>query len=296
MTTIGFLGAGVMGAPMIANLVSAGHDVRAYARSEASRRRIADAGATIADSAEDCLAGESVVAMLPDSPDVAGTFLGTDGLASRVRPGQLVVDMSTITPAVAVELHEAVDAVGGLCLDAPVSGGEAAAVEGTLSIMVGGTSSALDAARPLLETMGATITHVGPAGAGQVTKAANQLMVAAHLQALSEAVVLLEGAGIDVGAALAAIGGGLAGSTVIERKRQAVLDGTFDAGFRVALHHKDLGIVAATARDHGRALPLAATVSQLMASLVARGDGDLDHLALLKLARELNGVDAAGRS
>ncbi|ACQ81802.1 2-hydroxy-3-oxopropionate reductase [Beutenbergia cavernae DSM 12333] len=289
MTNIGFIGAGVMGAPMIANLVSAGHSVRGFARSAASRERIAAAGAAVATAADDCLESDVLISMLPDSPDVAAVYLGERGLARSVSPQQIVVDMSTVTAETAIAVHDAVGAAGGSALDAPVSGGEQAAVEGSLSIMVGGEPDVIERVRPLLEAMGSAITHVGPPGSGQLTKAANQLIVATNIAALAEAVVLLESSGIDVGAALTAIGGGLAGSTVLERKRAAILAGTYRPGFRAALHDKDLGIVAAAARREGIALPVTAVVSQLMAALLARGDGELDHLALLKLARELNG-------
>jgi 2-hydroxy-3-oxopropionate reductase len=296
--TIGFAGAGIMGAPMIANLVKSGFAVHAIGRSGASKNRIAAAGATLVDSLAELTAGaDLIITMLPDSPDVAALVLGEGGLIEHLAAGQLFVDMSTIRPEVARELDERLGARGVGVLDAPVSGGEAAAISGALSIMVGGSEQSLADARPALEAMGSTITHVGPAGAGQATKAANQLIVATNIQAVAEAIVFLEAAGVQLEPALAAIGGGLAGSTVLERKRAAFLSGEFTPGFRVALHDKDLGIVQSAARESGLALPVTALVTQLMAAVKARGDGGLDHSALLKLTRSLNrardGRDAA---
>lgn len=292
MAAIGFIGPGIMGAPMIDNLVDAGHQVRAFGRSTTSRERIQAAGATVADSPGAAAAGaDVVVTMLPDTPDVQAVLLGEHGLAQTLAAPQVYVDMSTIRPDVTREIHRVLSERGVGVLDAPVSGGEAAAKEGTLSIMVGGEASVLASVHEVLAVMGATITHVGPAGAGQLTKAANQLIVAANIQAVAEAIVLLESAGADVGAALSAIGGGLAGSTVLERKREAFLAGTFAPGFRIDLHNKDLRIVRDTADDAGVGLPMTATVSQLMVAAGAKGYGDLDHSALLKVTREFNGAD-----
>jgi 2-hydroxy-3-oxopropionate reductase len=293
MTAVGFVGAGVMGAPMIANLVHAGHVVRAYGRSPASRARIEAAGGTLSDSVAGVAEGaEVLITMVADSPDVQDVVLGAGGLAEACSAGQVFVDLSTIAPSVAVEVHGALAARGVPALDAPVSGGEQAAVDGTLSIMAGGDPATLEQVRPLLATMGSTITYVGPPGSGQLTKAANQLIVAANLQAVAEAVVLLERCGVDLEAALSAIGGGLAGSAVLDRKRTAFLTGTYEPGFRVDLHTKDLGIVGGIMREQGLALPGTAIVTQLMSALRARGDGGLDHSALLRLTRALNGMES----
>ncbi|WP_410791827.1 NAD(P)-dependent oxidoreductase [Kribbella sp. C-35] len=292
MSAIGFVGAGVMGAPMIANLVRAGHLVRAYGRSPASRERIEAVGGTLAGSVAAVAKGADVViTMVADSSDVQEVAFGADGLVDTCVEGQVFVDMSTIAPSVAVEVHAALAANGVPALDAPVSGGEQAAIDGTLSIMVGGDPAALEAVRPGLSAIGRTITYVGPPGSGQLTKAANQLIVAANLQAVAEAVVLLTRSGVELEAALSAIGGGLAGSAVLDRKRTAFLAGTFDPGFRVELHDKDLGIVAGIVREHGLSLPQTAIVTQLMTALRARGDGGLDHSALLRLTRALNGME-----
>jgi 2-hydroxy-3-oxopropionate reductase len=274
---------------MIANLVGAGFEVRAVAHSERSRERLRGAGATeVATAAEVADGAGIVITMLPDSPDVLGVLF-EEGLADALPRGSVLVDMSTIRPDAARRIAAELAERGVAALDAPVSGGEAGAIEGTLSIMVGGDAEALETARPVLAVLGATITHVGPAGAGQATKAANQLVVAANIQAVAEAIVLLQAADVDLAPALDALAGGLAGSTVLDRKRGNFMSGSFAPGFRLRLHDKDLGIVQASARELGLALPLTAVVSQLVTALVARGDGDLDHSALLALVRDLNG-------
>ena len=176
-------------------------------------------------------------------------------------------------------------------LDAPVSGGEAGAIEASLSIMVGGAAEDFAAARPVLDAVGKTIVHVGPAGSGQTVKAANQLIVAGNIQLLAEAIVFLEAYGVDTDAALEVLGGGLAGSTVLNRKGASMLARKFAPGFRLALHHKDMGIVTSAAREAGVVIPLGAVVAQLVAAMVARGDGGLDHSGLLKLVEELSGRD-----
>ncbi len=290
MTVIGFIGPGVMGRPMATNLVRAGHEVRVYGRSERARARAAETGGIVAGSVAEAVAGADVViTMLPDGPDVLEVVTGAGGVLDHAASGTLLIDHSTISPGAARQVHEAAAATGVACLDAPVSGGEAGAVEGVLSIMVGGEQAAYDRALPLLQAMGTTIVHVGPSGSGQVVKAANQLVVAGNLQVLAEAVVFLEAHGVDLPSALGVLNGGLAGSTALTRKMSNLLERTYPAGFRVTLHDKDFGIITAAARAQGLSLPATAVVAQLMAALKARGDGDLDHSALLKLALELNG-------
>lgn len=201
--------------------------------------------------------------------------------------------MSTVRPQTAVAVATAAAAIGVHALDAPVSGGETGAIEGTLSIMVGGEAAAVSAARPVLAAMGTTIVHVGPAGAGQSVKAANQLVVAGIIQLIAEAIVLLEASGVDAQAGLQVLAGGLAGSRLLERKGGAMLARAFTPGFRVDLHHKDLGIMLAAARETGAAVPVGALVAQLMAALRAQGDGALDHTALLRLVERLSGRQRA---
>lgn len=287
MATIGFIGLGVMGRPMAINLISAGHRVVGTSRSAATRERASASGITVVDSVAEAITGaEVVITMLPDSPDVRKVALGAGGVLEKIEPGAAYIDMSTIRPDVAREVAEAFGAADHPVLDAPVSGGESGAQEGTLSIMIGGEAATIDAQRSVLEAMGTTITHVGPAGSGQVVKAANQLMVAMHLQALAEAVVFLESQDADVETALSAIAGGLGGSTVIDRKADSVLAGHFAPGFRVDLHDKDLRIVQDAASETGTALPVTTQVAQFMRELVDRGDGTLDHSALVLRARD----------
>ena len=290
MTTVAFIGLGIMGGPMAANLVKAGFEVVGYNRSPEAVQRLVDAGGRGAkDVAEAVQEADVIVTMVPDSPDVEAVATGEDGIFASAKAGSLYVDMSTIRPDVAMRVAEAGRKAGLRVLDAPVSGGEAGAVEGSLSIMVGGEPADFEAAKPVLDAVGKTIVHVGPAGSGQTVKAANQLIVAGNIQLLAEAVVFLEAHGVDMKAALQVLGGGLAGSTVLNRKGANMLNREFTPGFRLALHHKDMGIVTSAAREAGVVIPLGSAVAQLIAALVARGDGGLDHSGLLKLVTELSG-------
>jgi len=291
MAVVGFVGLGVMGRPMAANLVRAGHEVRAFSRGAAGRESAAALGVPVVDGlAEAVRDADVVITVLPDTPDVRTVALGPGGVLENLAPNGAYIDMSTIEPGAAREIAERFAAAGHDALDAPVSGGEAGAREGTLSIMVGGPEDAVERWRDLLGAMGTTVLRVGEAGAGQVVKAANQLVVATHLQALAEAVVFLEAHEADVATGLSVIARGLGGSTVIDRKAEGVLSGDFEPGFRLALHHKDLGIVEGAARARGAVLPVTAVVGRLVQALVQRGDGGLDHSALVTLARELNGT------
>jgi 2-hydroxy-3-oxopropionate reductase len=290
INTVGFVGLGIMGLPMAANLVGAGFAVVGHNRSKGRADQLVERGGRAAASvAEAVRDADVVVTVLPDSPDVRDVLLGEDGVFAHARPGALVIDASTIRPDVSRELAEEGAARGFRVLDAPVSGGEPAAVEGTLSIMVGGAAEDVATARPVLEAMGRTVVHVGPAGAGQTVKAANQLVVAGNIQLVAEALVFLEAHGVDTEAATRVLAGGLAGSTVLDRKAAGMLARNFTPGFRLELHHKDLGIVTAAAREAGVVIPLGAAVAQLVAAAVARGDGGLDHSGLLRLLEELSG-------
>jgi 2-hydroxy-3-oxopropionate reductase len=290
MTTVGFIGLGIMGGPMARNLVKAGYDVTGYNRDHAKVDALVAAGGRGASTVAGAVAGADVVAtMLPDSPDVAAVLGGEDGVFAHAAPGTLVIDFSSIRPDVSAAVAADGKARGCRVLDAPVSGGEQGAIDGVLSIMVGGEAADFAAAQPLFEVVGKTVVHVGGPGAGQTVKAANQLIVAGTIELVAEAIVFLEAHGVDTGAAVKVLAGGLAGNAILDRKAAGMLARNFAPGFRIALHHKDMGIVTAAAREAGVAIPLGALVAQLIGSLNAQGDGGLDHSALLKLVEQLSG-------
>jgi len=289
-TKIGFVGLGIMGGPMAANLVKAGFEVTGYNRSPARTEQFAAAGGRGAADIAGAVRDAGVVAtMVPDSPDVRAVLTGQGGVFEHAPAGALIIDFSSIRPDVAAELAAEGAGHGYRVLDAPVSGGEQAAIEGALSIMVGGAAADFEAAAPVFNAVGKTVVHVGPAGSGQTVKAANQLMVAGIIELVAEAIVFLEAHGVDTEAALRVLGGGLAGNTVLQRKGAAMLARDFTPGFRIALHDKDMGIVTAAAREAGVVIPLGALAAQLVAALKAQGDGGLDHSALLKLVAQLSG-------
>jgi 2-hydroxy-3-oxopropionate reductase len=290
MTTIAFIGLGIMGSPMSVHLQNAGFDVRGYNLTPERTKPLVEAGGAAAGSIADAVKGADIVAvMVPDSPDVQDVLAGDGGVFANAQPGTLIVDFSSIRPDVTADLAEQAAERGFRLLDAPVSGGEAGAKNAVLSIMVGGSAEDFAEAKPVFDAVGETIVHVGPNGAGQTVKAANQLIVAVNIQVLAEALVFLEAFGVDTEAALDVLGGGLAGSKVLDQKRQNMLTRSFEPGFRIDLHHKDMGIVAAAAREAGVVLPVGAVVGQLMASARANGDGGLDHSALLRGVERLSG-------
>ncbi len=292
MTRIGFIGLGIMGTPMAKNLVAAGHQVVGYDRSEASLAKLTEHGGTAAGSIAETVADvDLVITMVPDSPQVQEVVLGADGLLDHAREGLLYLDMSTIRPDVAQEVATACAAKGVRALDAPVSGGEAGAVNGTLSIMVGGDAVDFEAAKPVLDVLGGTVVHVGPSGAGQTVKAANQLIVGGIYELVAEALVFLEAYGVDLDAAVKVLSGGLAGNRILELKGASMIARQFQPGFRIDLHHKDFGIITSAAREAGVVLPVGALVAQLMQSARQNGDGGLDHSALLRGVLRLNGKD-----
>jgi 2-hydroxy-3-oxopropionate reductase len=290
MTTVGFIGLGIMGAPMAGHLVAAGYDVVGHNRSRGPVDRLVETGGRAAgDVAGAVRDADVVVTMLPDSPDVEAVVLGEHGVFAHAKPGLLYIDASTIRPDTAARIAAAGAERGVRVLDAPVSGGEQGAKDATLSIMVGGAAEDVEAARPVLETVGKTVVHVGPAGSGQTVKAANQLIVAGTIELVAEAIVFLEAYGVDTEAAVKVLAGGLAGNAILERKASGMLARQFRPGFRIDLHHKDMGIALAAAREAGVVLPLGALIGQLMASARAQGDGGLDHSALLRGVERLSG-------
>jgi 2-hydroxy-3-oxopropionate reductase len=296
---VGVIGLGIMGKPMARNLLTAGFRLVVHNRSRAAvDELVAESPAVTAASSPREVAeqAEVVLTILPDSPDVRAVMFGPEGLAESLRPGSLYVDMSTIAPATAQEIHAALANRGVGALDAPVSGGDKGAIAGTLSIMVGGAVADFDRAKPLFAAMGKTIVHVGGPGAGQVVKACNQIVVALNIAAVSEALVLGAKAGVEPARIVEVLAGGFAGSRVLDVRGPTMIRHVFEPGFRVNLHRKDLGIVLATAREQGVPLPLTAVVAQLVEMLMANGHGDLDHSALLTAIEDLANfrIGAAG--
>ncbi|TWD82618.1 2-hydroxy-3-oxopropionate reductase [Kribbella amoyensis] len=290
MAKIGFVGLGIMGSHMAANLVRAGHEVTGYDVVPASVEKLLQAGGKPAPDIAGAVAGaEVVITMLPDSPQVAEVVLGPGGVLESAASGLLLIDMSSIAPETSREVAAAGAARGVRVLDAPVSGGEQGAIKASLSIMVGGEDDVFEAARPILEDLGRTIVHVGGHGAGQTVKAANQLLVAGTIALVSEAIVLLEASGVDGERGLEVLAGGLAGNRILDLKAATMLARQFDPGFRIDLHHKDMGIATTAARSAGVALPVTGQVAQLVAAAKAKGHGSLDHSALLKVIEDLSG-------
>jgi 2-hydroxy-3-oxopropionate reductase len=289
--TIGFIGLGVMGDPMARNLLDAGHSLVVHSRSPEPVKVLAEAGAETASSPREVAErSDVVITMLPDSPAVEAVVLGEDGVLAGTSEGELLIDMSTIHPTVSVAVAEAAAERGVAALDAPVSGGDVGAQQGTLSIMVGGEEDAFERARPIFEVLGKTITHVGDAGAGQVVKACNQVVVAITIAAVSEALVLGEKAGVDPEQILDVLGGGMAQNKVMEMRRSNFLEHDFTPGFRIDLHHKDLDIALGSGDEYGVPLPVTALVQQHMRALRAKGHGGDDHSGLIQLVEEMANV------
>ena len=282
---VGFVGLGIMGKPMAKNLIKAGHDLVIYSGSSAADE-LTDEGAEGADSykaiAEQC---GIVITCLPASAEVEEVYRGDEGLLAGAGEGDLLVDMSTISPLVTKELAREANEKGAKALDAPISGGEPGAISGELSIMVGGDEEDFERAKPLFDAMG-TATHVGEAGSGQIVKACNQIIVGIVLEGVSEALVLGSKAGVDPAKIIEAVSGGLAGTKVMDQKRDKFLEHDFDPGFRIELHHKDLGIALATAREVGVPLPVTSLVDQMLQELKVKGRGDLDHSAVLSVIED----------
>lgn len=288
---IGFIGLGIMGRPMAKNLLRAGHTLVVHSRSRGPVDELVQAGATAASSPKD-VAGrcDVCISMLPNSPDVELVALGPDGLIEGARRGMILADMSTISPIVSQKVGKALEARGVAMLDAPVSGGEKGAVDGTLSIMVGGDKATFERVRPIFEAMGKTITHLGPLGFGGFTKLANQIIVAVNLTALGEALTLGKKAGLDRELLLTALAGGLAGSRCLDQKKPNYLAGRYDPGFKIDLHFKDLGLIMESARALGVPLPTTAVVQELFSALRVKGRGGLDHSGVITLLEDLAGA------
>ena len=283
---------------MASNLMGAGYDLVLYNRTKEKAEKLsADGGGEVAETPREVGARcDIVITMLPGPTEVEAVVSGGDGFLEGIRKSLLMIDMSTSSPTLARKLARTARERGASMLDAPVSGGDVGAIEGTLSIMVGGDEGDFEHARPLFEVMGDTVVHVGPDGAGQVVKAANQIVVALVMEAVSEALVLGSKAQVDPEKLLDVLSGGLAGNRVMEVKRDKYLARHFEPGGKVKYHHKDLGIALAAGREYGVALPATVLVEQMFGALVAQGRGGWDHSALVTLVEDWSRRDAHGQS
>jgi len=288
---IGFIGLGIMGRPMAKNLLKAGQALVVHNRSQGPVEELVGAGAKAAASPKE-VAGQVdvLITMLPNSPEVELVALGGHGIVEGARRGLLYLDMSTISPLVSQKVGHTLGAKGVRMLDAPVSGGEKGAIDAALSIMVGGEKADFDAALPVFQALGKTITLLGPLGAGGFTKLANQIIVAVNLTALGEALTLAKKAGLDRALTLKALGGGLAGSKCLEQKSPNYVADTYNPGFKIDLHFKDLGLIMESSRALGVPLPCTAVVQELFNAMRVKGKGGLDHSGVITLLEELAGL------
>ncbi len=285
---IGFIGLGIMGKPMSKNLLKEGYQLVVYDLNEQAVEELVEAGAEKGESIKDVASkAEVIITMLPNSPQVKEVVLGEDGVIDGAKQGALVIDMSSIAPLVSREVGEKLAVKEIRFLDAPVSGGQPKAVDGTLSIMVGGKEADFEESLPILKCMGASAVLCGEVGAGNVTKLANQIIVAVNIAAMSEALVLATKAGVNPESVYKAIRGGLAGSTVLDAKAPLVMDRKFDPGFRIDLHVKDLNNIMETGHEVGAPLPLSASVMEMMQALRVDGHGDKDHGSLVLFYEKL---------
>jgi 2-hydroxy-3-oxopropionate reductase len=291
-STIGFIGLGIMGKPMARNLLKAGHRVVVYDIVPSGMDDVASAGAEKGASPKD-VAGRAdiVITMVPDGPEMEQAILGPGGVIEGARKGATVIDMSSISPMVAQRVGAALEAKGIEFLDAPVSGGEPKAIDGTLAIMVGGKQEVFDKMEPILKTMGATVTLTGKVGAGNVTKLANQIMVAVNIAGMGEALALATKAGLDPEVVFNAVKAGLAGSTVLNVKAPMVYSRNFKPGFRIRLHQKDLRNALLAAESLKVSLPLTSAVQNMLIALMNNGKGDLDHSAIVQITEEASAVE-----
>lgn len=285
---VGFIGLGIMGKPMARNLIRAGYPLIVHNRSRAAVDELTREGAQAATDAKE-VAGrtEIIMTMLPDSSDVDLVYAGENGIFSALKSGTLLIDMSTISPAVARKLAGEAQRRGCDMLDAPVSGGEAGAISASLSIMIGGEAAAVERAMPIFESLGKNIVHAGRAGAGQVTKAANQMVVGTTIAIVSEALVLAAKAGVDPAKVRQALLGGFAQSKILEAHGQKMLEHNFKPGFRILLHEKDMKIALGAGFEYGVPLMVTSQVAQMMSAMKSMGHGDLDHSGLVKLIEQM---------
>ena len=289
--TIGFIGLGIMGKPMARNLCKSGYSLTVHSRGDEPVAELVDEGAHRASSsAEVAQNSEIIITMLPDSSDSKAVILGASGVLEGAGEGSVIVDMSSIAPLVSQKLASEAAKRSVEMLDAPVSGGQPAAVAGTLAIMVGGKADVFDRCRPILEAMGRSVVRVGEVGAGNVVKLANQIIVAANIEAIGEALVLAQKAGIDPDLVFQAIKGGLAGSNALEAKAPMIMERNFVPGFRIRLHQKDLHNALLTGKDLGVPLPVTSVIQQMLGALINSGKGDHDHSAIVNFIEDMANV------
>ena len=292
MSQIGFIGLGIMGKPMARNLLKAGYPVVVYDIRPGPVEDLREAGAIPTASCCDAAArSEIIITMLPDGPDVEQAVLGPEGVLAGAHQGSVIVDMSSISPNVSQKVAAVCALKGVDFLDAPVSGGEPKAIDGTLSIMVGGACAGFERVRPVLQKMGSAVTLTGPVGAGNITKLANQIMVACNIAAMGEALVLATRAGLDPEVVFNAVKGGLAGSNVLNAKAPMVIARNFKPGFRIELHQKDLRNALLAAESAKVSLPLTSLVQQMLMALMNEGKGQLDHSAIVQFIEQMAGVE-----
>jgi 2-hydroxy-3-oxopropionate reductase len=293
MAKVGFIGLGIMGAPMATNLLQGGHKLFVHDRNPAPAALLENGATLCANAKEVAQQAEIVIVMVPDTPHVESVLFGENGVASGLRAGQIVVDMSSISPIATKEFAKKINELGGLYLDAPVSGGEVGAKAASLTIMVGGPVKAFEQVKPLFELMGKNITLVGGNGDGQTTKVANQIIVALNIQAVAEALLFASKAGADPAKVRQALMGGFAASRILEVHGERMVKRTFDPGFRIELHQKDLNLALQGARALGVSLPHTASAQELMNSCAANGMSKLDHSALCRAIELLSNHEIA---
>lgn len=285
---IGMVGLGIMGKPMSKNLLKAGYDLVIYDINQEAVQEVAKLGALVGANSKDVAQkSDVIITMLPNSPHVKAAVLGENGVLEGMRPDAILVDMSSIAPLASIEICKSVESKGCFMLDAPVSGGEPKAIEGTLSIMVGGRPDIFEKVKDILSVMGKSVVLCGDIGAGNTTKLANQVIVALNIAALSEALLLGKKAGVDPNVIFEAIRSGLAGSTVMEAKTPLMIDGNFKPGFRIELHIKDLANALETGHEVGAHMPLTSQVMEMMQWLKSNGKGSEDHSAVVRYYEEL---------
>jgi 2-hydroxy-3-oxopropionate reductase len=293
---VGFIGLGIMGKPMAKNLLKAGYALTVHNRSSEPAEELAAEGATIAGSAKEVAQStEVIITMLPDSPDSELVALGENGILAGAREGSVIIDMSSISPLVSQKIASEASRKNIDMLDAPVSGGEPGAIAGTLAIMVGGKESVFEECRPILEVMGRSVVRVGDVGAGNFVKLANQIIVAANIEAIGEAFTLAQKAGIDPELVFNAIRAGLAGSNALEAKAPMIMDRNFNPGFRIRLHQKDLQNALLTGKELGVPLPVTGLVQQMLGALIVKGKGDNDHSAIVNFIEDMASVEIKKR-